>query len=132
MRGFPRTTSFTIRLLGCSVGLCVLPALLSSADPLQAPSNGPAIQSEKPQSGDQAPAAVAELLSLIEQLDPLRVTIPYIDHHDEAVAAQTDLQRRRRQAGLLTRTNTAKDYNQRKGWSERSGSSRSRDLSSDR
>ena len=109
-----------------------LPALLFSADPPSAPSNTPAVRSETPQSGDRAPTAVAELLSLIEQLDPLRVTVPYIDYHDHAVAAQTDLQRRRRQAGLLTRGGSNKNYNPRKRWSERSSSSRSRSLSSDR
>ena len=131
MRGLPRTAPFAIRLL-CYSAVWALPALLFSADPPSAPSNTPAVRSETPQSGDQEPAAVTELLSLIEQLDPLRITIPYIDYHDQAVAAQTNLQRRRRQAGLLTRSGSNKKYNPRKGWSERSGSSRSGSLSSNR
>ncbi len=132
MRGLPWTTLFAGRLLGCSVVVWVLPALLLSADPLPTPPNTPAVQSETPQSGDQPPAAVAELLSLIAQLDPLRITVPYIDYHDEAVAAQTDLHRRRRRAGFRRRTGTRKGFDANKGWPRQDGSGSSRGSSSRR
>lgn len=132
MRGLPRTAQFVIRFLGCSLVVSILPSLLFSADAASPPPSGPVVHSDAPQARDQEPAAVAELLSLIEQLDPLRVTVPYIDYHDEAVAAQTSLQRRRRRAGLDKRGRSSKTYDARKGWSERSISSRTRGLSSRR
>ena len=85
MRGLSRTARHAIRHLGYFLALCTLPTLLLGADPAIAP----VMQPEAVQSVDDKPTAVTELLSLIEQLDPLRVTVPYIDYHDEAVAAQT-------------------------------------------
>ncbi|MCY4585721.1 MAG: hypothetical protein OXB98_06735 [Bryobacterales bacterium] len=90
----------SIPLLGCWFAAWVFPALSTGTEAGVSSAVAPILQSEDPRVGHPETPLAAELLSLIKQLDPLRVTIPYVNYHDEALAAQTTHRKLHRRAGF--------------------------------
>ncbi|MDA1315132.1 MAG: hypothetical protein O2968_17510 [Acidobacteria bacterium] len=60
------------------------------------------ITSSQPRADRPTSGVIADLLSLIKQIEPLRVTVLHLDYHDQALAAQTKHQQMRRRAGIGT------------------------------
>ena len=67
--------------------------------------------------------AIDDLLSLIQQIEPLRVTVLYIDYHDQALAAQRKHQQMRRRAGIGRLTPGRMSYAASQGWANKQTSS---------
>ena len=113
----------SIPLLGCWLAAWVFPALSMGTEASVSASTATIRQSEEPRPGQPESPLAAELLSLIKQLDPLRVTIPYVDYHDEALAAQTTQRKLRRRAGFRRSRGRRNSYNSASGWTVKGSSS---------
>ncbi len=78
-----------------------------------------------PVSASRSPTAgaVDDLLSLIQQIEPLRVTVLYVDYHDQALAAQRKHQQMRRRAGIGRLMPGRMSYDASQGWANKQDSS---------
>ena len=112
----------SIPLLGCWLAAWVFPALAMGTEAGVSSAVAPILQSEEPRAGHPETPLAAELLSLIKQLDPLRVTIPYVDYHDEALAAQTTHRKLQRRAGFKRSRARRNSFKASSGWTVKGSS----------
>ena len=112
----------SIPLLGCWFAAWVFAALAMGTEAGVSSVVAPILQSEAPRAGPPETPLAAELLSLIKQLDPLRVTIPYVDYHDEAMAAQTTRRKLQRRAGFKRSRARRNSFKASSGWTVKGSS----------
>ena len=96
----------------------------ASAELAAATSPNPQESAGQPRTDGVTSKAAADLLGLIKQIKPLGVTVPYIDFHDHALAAQTQLQRMRHGAGLRRLMRGRPSYDASDSWSDTQPSNR--------
>lgn len=112
----------SIPLLGCWFAGWVFAALAMGTEAGVSSAVAPILQSEAPRARPPETPLAAELLSLIKQLDPLRVTIPYVDYHDEAMAAQTTRRKLQRRAGFKRLRARRNSFKASSGWTVKGSS----------
>lgn len=112
----------SLPLLGCWLAAWVFPALSMGTEAGVSSAVAPILQSEEPRAGHPETPLAAELLSLIMQLDPLRVTIPYVDFHDEALAAQTARRKLQSRAGFKRSRARRNSFRASSGWTGKGSS----------
>ena len=107
--------------LRCEPATARLPGLLFAALSLALPAQAQSLIAAAPpepinhfnprQSTGEASTTVTDLLHLLHQLDPLRVTVPHVDYSGHALAVQTEYHRRRRRAGFRRLSGRQRNYN---------------------
>lgn len=112
----------SIPLFACWLAAWVFPALSMGTEANVSASAAPILQSEEPRVGHPETPLAVELLSLIKKLDPLRVTIPYVDYRDEALAAQTVHRKLKRRAGFRRSRGRRNSYKAASGWTGKGSS----------
>lgn len=122
VRRFTAAKRVSIPLLGCWLAAWVFPALAMGTEAGVSSAVAPILQSEEPRAGHPETPLAAELLSLIKQLDPLRVTIPYVDYHDEALAAQTMRRKLQRRSGFKRSRARRNSFKASSGWTVKGSS----------
>ena len=122
VRSITAAKRVSIPLLGCWLAAWVFPALSMGTEAGVSSAVAPILQSEEPRAGPPETPLAAELLSLIMQLDPLRVTIPYVDFHDEALAAQTAHRKLQRRAGFKRSRVRRNSFKASSGWTGKESS----------